>query len=278
MIHQAVESLEGDNLVQTTNAQKAKIDKLINSSDFYLKEKVWAYLMANILVKSSNRNDYIKLFCNESISIYPNTDVWFEAEPLSVRKDSIGNTEGNISIDLAFGNVKRRDKTKVGIEYEYVEKGSWVCFVEAKLFTDCRSYITCDSLKNQIVHIIENLLCFQENGNFPEKLFFTLLTPRFFKEYPESRFYGYKIKEYVDVDKIINDIRRSKIPERHQQDWNYPDNLEERVKLLKINWITFEEILGDEYTIKNLDLTNLTQPTIEIFKKILEKLISKDQI
>lgn len=276
MSHQAIEYFESNNLVHTTTAQKAEIERLIESSDFYLTEKVWAYLMASILVNSSNRNDYIKLFCDKSISIYPNIDVWFEAEPLSVRKDCAGNTEGNISVDLAFGNIRRRDKTKVGIEYDYTESGSWVCFVEAKLFTDCRSYITCDFLKNQLVHIIENLLCFQSNDNFPEKLFFTILTPRFFKDNPESRFYGYKIKEYECTDKIINDIRRSKIPERHQRNWNYPDNLEERVKLLKINWITFEEILENEYKIKNLVLTNLTQPQIDIFKKLLENLINKD--
>lgn len=277
MSNQDIEYFENNNLVHTTTARKAEIEALIRSNNSFSKEEVWNYLIANILLNSKNRNNYIRLLCDNSISIPECIDIWFEVQPLSARKGSSGNSEGNNRIDLAFGNIKKRGNTETGIEYEYAKDGSWVCFVEAKLFTDCRSYLTYDPLKNQIVHLIENLLCFQENGNFPEKLFFTLLTPRLFRDHPESRFYGYKIRDYVDADKIINDIKRSIIPKRHQQDWNYPDNLEERIRLLKINWITFEEILKYEYKIINLDLTNLSQPTINVFKNSLENIFQKVQ-
>jgi hypothetical protein len=38
--------------------------------------------------------------------------------------------------------------------------------------------------------------CFQANGQFPERLYFALLTPRRFRDAPRTRSYGYRLKEY----------------------------------------------------------------------------------
>ena len=126
-----------------------------------------------------------------------------------------------------------------------------------------------------MVRIIESLLCFQGGGICPEHLFFTLLTPRLFKNKPNSRLYGYKIDEYKDQKKIIDDIRQSKIRERHQHDWNYPKDLEKRVKSLYINWITYEDIFEKEYTIEDLNLTSMKSDEIECFKDKIEKILKK---
>lgn len=244
-------------MIHTTNNQKAEIRKVIESNKFYRNEKVWNFLIADILSNSMNRNYYIKLFCNNSIKIESKIDIWYEAEPISPRKGKRGNSEGNTKLDLAFGNIKRRGKTDAGIEYNSKEKSSWLCFVEAKLFSDCSTLVSYDPLRNQIIRVIENLLCFQGGREFPQNLFFTLLTPRLFRDNPKSRFYGYKIDEYEDPKNIIKDIGLSPIPERRQRNWCYPDHLKDRTKLLKITWITYEEIFEKEYDIIKLDLTNL---------------------
>lgn len=243
-------------MIRTTNNQKAEIQKIIKSNKFYRNEKVWNLLMADILSNSMNRNYYMRLFCNNRIIIESEIDIWYEAEPISPRKGVPGNSEGNTKLDLAFGNIKLRKNTQSGIEYDYEKKGSWVCFVEAKLFSDCSAVVSYDPLRNQIIRVIDNLLCFQRDGNFPQNLFFTLLTPRLFRDNPKSRFYGYKIDEYKDPKNIIKDISLSPISKRCQRNWCYPDRLEDRIKLLKTAWITYEEIFEKEYDIFKLDLTN----------------------
>lgn len=204
-------------MIRITDAQKAEIRKAIESNKFYRNEKVWNFLVADILSNIMNRNHYLELFCNKDIRIDSNLDIWFESEPLSPRKGKSGNSEGNTKLDLAFGNIKNRANTKSGIEYDPEKKGSWVCFVESKLLSDCSTKVSYDPLRNQIIRVIENLLCFQKDGKFPQNLFFTLLTPRLFRENPKSRLYGYKVNEYKNPKNIMDDIKMSSILERRQR-------------------------------------------------------------
>lgn len=250
-------------MIRTTDSQKAEIRQAINSNGFYRNEKVWTYLVADILPNSEHINNYLKLFCNDDTTRNDfDRNIWFESEPIPPRKGSSGNAEGNTKIDLAFGAIRIRKNTQSGIEYNYdCARGerNWVCFVEAKLFSDCSTKVSYDPLKNQIARVIENLVCFQGNGNFPEKLFFTLLTPRLFKSNPKSRLYGYKMNDYEDNRNVIEDINLSRIEkrieERNLMNWSYPD-LTDRLKTLKIKWITYEEIFEKEYSISELDLTD----------------------
>ena len=230
--------------------------------------------MANILSNSLNRNHYIELFCNKEIGIDSDLDVWYESKPIPPRKGESGKSEGNTKLDLAFGNIRLRKNTQSGIEYDPERKGSWVCFVEGKLLSDSSTRVSYDLLRNQIIRVIENLLCFQKDGKFPQDLFFTLLTPRLFRENPESKLYGYKMGEYKNPKNIMDDIKLSSILERYQEGWNYPGDLEDRIKLLKINWVTYEEIFEKEYGITGLDLTTLEKEPekIEKIKKRLNEL------
>ena len=262
-------------MIKITNPQIDKIKELITKDDFYSNERLWTFLLAYILSESKNRKDYLKLFCDDELSISSDIDIWFEAQPLVARSGSSGYTEGNNILDLAFGSIKKRGNGASTIEYNDMGNGSWACFVETKLCTDIQPGIKHDPLKNQMVRIIESLLCFQGGGICPEHLFFTLLTPRLFKNKPNSRLYGYKIDEYKDQKKIIDDIRQSKIRERHQHDWNYPKDLEKRVKSLYINWITYEDIFEKEYTIEDLNLTSMKSDEIECFKDKIEKILKK---
>jgi hypothetical protein len=240
-------------VIRTTDAQKSEIREVIKSDKFYSNEKVWTFLVADILSTSYNRNYYIELFCDRGIELDLDPDIWFEAMPLSPRTEKSGNPE-RTHVDLAFGNIKKRGNTGAGIEFYQNKKESWVCFVEAKLDKDVSTGTTHDDKRNQIIRIIDNLICFQKNGQFPQKLFFALLTPRSYRDKTTEKLYGSLIKRYKNPKHIRDDILRSRIPERHQPDWNYPDDLEDRIKLLKITWVTYEEIFEKEYEIRDHDL------------------------
>jgi len=235
--------------VITTQAQKNEVQREIIGNKIKGNEKIWSYLIADILTHSAFKSEYINLFCGgESTS--SDLDIWYEAEPIPPR---IG--EGNTKLDLAFGSIRLREGTQLGIEYDGKAKDSLVCFVEAKFSSDCSTTVSNDPLRNQIIRVIENLLCFQAQNEFPSKLHFTLLTPRVFQQNPKSRLYGYKMEEYKTALGILEDIQNSRLVTRDRNGWVYPDNIRERAKMLKLNWVSYEDILEKEFNIVNLDVT-----------------------
>ena len=256
-------------MIRTTDDQKRKIRVAIESNNFYKNEGVWTFLVADILSTSSNRNYYIELFCDSGIELDLDPDIWFEAMPTPPRTGKSGYPE-KTHVDLAFGNIKKRGDTGAGIEFYQNKKDSWVCFVEAKLEEDVSTGTIHDDKRNQIIRIIDNLICFQKNGKFPQKLFFAMLTPRSYRDKPTERHYGFLINRYKNPKYIMDDISLSQKPERHQPDWNYPEDPEDRIKLLKITWVTYEEILEKEYGTKRLDLTSLEKVPEKIEKRFNE--------
>ena len=180
-------------------------------------------------------------------------------------------------LDLAFGGVGHRGTTAAGVEYAPNGNQSWVCFIEGKMFSDCSTDTTHDPLRNQLTRVIENLLCFQADGNCPDRLFFTLITPRLFKGTPHARLYGYKLEAYMDdPTKLLNDIDLCLIPQRNVRDWQYPD-LEQRLSHLHLKWVTYEEIFEHRFGIEQFDLTAVhalnpdhIQPLIQRLNQISE--------
>ncbi len=262
-------------MIRTTPEQMDEMIDAIKSEDYESNEKVWTLLIASILSNSPSKKYYLKLFCDDTISITSDYDIWFEAQPLSPRKDKKGHTETNTKLDLAFGNIKERDKTGSGIEYTPVNDDSWVCFVEAKFNSDILLRTTHDpnrnQIRNQIIRVIENLLCFQGKLQFPKKLFFVLLIPRRHQDDPDKE-YNNKIEEYKNYGNISRDLKSAVIQERRQDDWKYPDDIENRIKLLKIKKIYYEDIFEKEFNMSDLDLTNLDDTSKNFFKKILNDL------
>ena len=94
---------------------------------------------------------------------------------------------------------------------------------------------------------------FQKDGFFPERLYFTLLTPRVFFDNSDTRIYGYKMKEYQDDNNILEDTERTSLEIRSQDNWIYPD-IKEQIKKLKHNWVCFEDILEEEFSLSGLDI------------------------
>ena len=117
-------------------------------------------------------------------------------------------------------------------------------------------------LRNQITRVIENLLCFQAEGRHPERLHFSLLTPRYLREaaHRRSRLYGYKFDEYKqDPTTILRDIALCKIPERaHERAWTYL-SLEPHVGRLSLHWAAYEDFFDAEPGLQGLELMEIAR-------------------
>ena len=247
-------------MVTTTNEQMVEMHRALNAPNAHRNEKVWTYLIADILCNSKLRNKHIACFCDKDTQLDDSYRVWFEAQPLVPRKGQRGKTEGNTRLDLAFGSIKRRGCTKAGIEFDPNSYSSWVCFVESKYFADQSISVTHDPDRNQIIRIIENLLCFQGKSQFPKRLFFVLLTPRVFKQSQSefiSKSYSETFWKYENNQRVLSDIEQSPFPIRSpQSNWKYPESLVDRVQCLSRKWITFEEIFEREYDITEIDISS----------------------
>ena len=115
--------------------------------------------------------------------------------------------------------------------------------IEAKVLSDISCQITFDSTRNQIARYIDVMieknekLCPPLNSRKPERSLFLLISPKIFKNYPSSRFYGFKFNEYKNSPgSLARDL-----PYRDNQDWY---NISER-----LGWISWEDInnLNDNY-------------------------------
>jgi hypothetical protein len=219
-------------------------------------EQVWTYLVADILDTAADQAPYLRLLCGDAVPCGgPRVEPWFEAQPLSPRLGTPKvDHESNTEMDLVFGAVARRGQDGSGIAFDPAWPGSWACFVEAKFYSDCDCRITNDPFRNQLERDIESLLCFQGNGRFPERLFFTLLTPRRFKDRPRTRLYGYRMREYLEnKELVIEDIRAFATPGRSNYGQVYPD-VHERVGVLTLTWATFDEIVEAAFDLRPVDM------------------------
>jgi hypothetical protein len=243
-------------MIQATPAQLAEMRNALQKSNVNRNEKVWTFLVAGLLDRASDQSRMVELLCGEPLHLKRRFDIWFESQPIPPRKGSEGASEGNTKLDLAFGHILPRGATAGGITYGPHEPESWVSFVEAKCLSDCSTTVSYDPLRNQIARVVENLLCFQAEGKFPERIIFTLLTPRVFLTNPNARLYGYKMREYEDREKILADIEQCRIPRREDTSYSYPD-LRERLKALRLNWVSYEELLEPEM---GADLEIVTAP------------------
>jgi len=233
-------------LIRTTLAQFAEMRQALQAPNVVRNEKVWTLLVATLFDSAPDQLNVVERLCGERLHANGRLDIWFESQPIPPRKGHAGDSEGNTKLDLAFGHVAPRGATAAGIIYGPPQPGSWVCFVEAKCLSDCSPIVLYDPLRNQLARVIENLLCFQNKGKFPERLFFTLLTPRLFKQNRNTRLYGHKMREYADPEKLLADINQCRIPCRADSGYAYP-NLRERVGALRLNWIAYEDLLEPEF-------------------------------
>lgn len=121
-------------------------------------------------------------------------------------------------------------------------------FLEAKWDSDISVGVKYCTIRNQLQRVIDNALYFSFNPESIDKIYVTLLTPKKYKDcYEEklnSRFYGYKYGEYSSDSSIILrelEIIKSELPWKEEK--NLDLLIQENIKKLTLNWVTFEELL-----------------------------------
>ena len=107
--------------------------------------------------------------------------------------------------------------------------------IEAKVLSDISSQITYDSMRNQLVRNLDVML--EANKELSEPLhlrnpnrsLLLLLTPKTFKDYPTTRLYGYKYKDYKsNPESIGKDLQHRKLSKEQCTDYSK-----------RIGWITW---------------------------------------
>lgn len=116
------------------------------------------------------------------------------------------------------------------------ETNGFAIIIEAKVLSDISVDIIYDTMRNQIARNIDVMLekneqlCEPLNRRNPERTLFLLVTPKIFKDNPQSRLYGYK---FLDYKSSVQNIKAD-LPHR---------NLEELINIPeRIGWISWEEI------------------------------------
>ena len=262
--------------------QLLSLERRISSPMWYIDEQLWTFLTAALIAEKPH--EYIQLFCGDTVSLPAVGRIVCEAEPLSTRS---GSVEGNTVLDIAFGHVVPRalragdsatpQNTLAGIAYGAHANNSWVCFVEAKYLSDCGCKVTHDPLRNQLTRVIENLLCFQTDGQMPSRLYFALLTPRVFRDNPTARLYGYKMRDYADRDAIKTDIEACPLLRRTTRGYTFPDTTPRIGALVALRWVTFEDVLKQAGLGEELDVVSHATELGHIREEISSRLMAQRQ-
>ena len=106
---------------------------------------------------------------------------------------------------------------------------------EAKVLSDTSYQVSFDTMRNQIARNIDVMLERNENlpkplsARRPERTLFVMVTPEMFRKHPQSRLYGWLLKEYRNNPKALE----RDIPHRQSVDWLGVSR--------RIGWLTWEE-------------------------------------
>jgi len=179
---------------------------------------------------------------------------WLSEEYSKFRKNKTPNKHQIIPYILASACQKNTKKIAVPndkiVIKNYIEGSTQVdamiinpdngfsVIIEAKVLSDISVSTTYDLSRNQIARSIDVMLAANEdmvepfNKRDPEKTIFLLLTPEIFRNNPLTRFYGYKMREYMDPEKGVECLKK-----------DLPHRTEEALKNIpsRIGWLTWED-------------------------------------
>ena len=184
--------------------------------------------------------------------------IWFEAQPMPPRVN-----EGNTHLDLALGAIAKREGTASGIRFDD-SAPSWICFCEAKFDSDISPGVEYDSNRNQLARVIENAICFQNSGKYPNDVYMTVITPKAFshkRSLLEEKFSAYK----SNPKSLLYDLNQCSLTKRGKTDWFYPYNVAERItKNLKLRWVYFEDL------VENLPDSDISEHVKDLWNVIMQ--------
>jgi hypothetical protein len=228
-------------VIRTTKEQRSEMLAAAHAFNVTWNEKAWTLLVADAFEQAPDQRTLCRQLCGSDVPVREHLDIWFEAQPWSSRQGPRSDNESRSKLDLAFGNALQHQAIQPGGEPE-AHDDSWVCFVDAKCLADSSTGVAFDPTRNQLTRAIENALCFETASGLPRDVYFTLLTPRLFKDDAvgvRSRLYAFKMAEYqADRQALWRDVRGCPLPAR----FGHID-IEARMEALHLNWVTFETLL-----------------------------------
>jgi len=201
-------------------------------------EVVWTYLLATIY--ENDLPTLVEQLCGKKEKLPENAGIWLETYLYPTRERRYEGKYWKTRADLVIGHVKlARDRTR-----QIVSNGDWVCVAESKWFDDIHANPKFTETF-QLAQVIEHaLLLHGEEGNFPERVYVTMITPAYFMQthnHFTNRKYHRKYHEYKsNRNALIKDLQICTFPFiRHDQ-----KTLIERVDCLILNWVSFDDLLG----------------------------------
>jgi len=199
----------------------------------------------------------IERLCGKSETLPPNPHIWLEAYLHPTRKRQQEGRYWKTRADLALGWL---DRVPNNTKHQIQSNGDWLIIVEAKFLDDLHENANFPDIV-QFSQLIEHALYMPaQNGKLPERVYVTLITPCRFKEKSAPyRKYRDKFTQYTtDRGALIEDLKKCPL--------DFIDGLDQerlvlRVNHLRLNWVTFEDLLGLDDLV---ECTSPGKPTLKI--------------
>ncbi len=230
-------------------------------------EVVWTYLVARKYEK--DHETLAGLLRGEHMMMPSISRIWIEAYLQPTRHKERDSWKARA--DLAMGDL---EEVK-GRKHQIQSSGKyWVCIVESKWYDDIQANAV-NNESNQLLKIIEHaLLLHDSKGKFPDSVYVTLVTPKYFKEGLgkfSRRDYRTIYDEYNQPEKLKKALTLCSLPfSKHDL-----ETLISRANALKLNWVTFEELLGLPNLVED-HVPGMHRVTIGSWKEVFFKIGRED--
>lgn len=202
------------------------------------KEVVWTYLVARKY--QDNQTDLIKKICGVDEPLPIESKIWLEAylHPTRKRQEEVKCWRSRA--DLSVGHLEIVEDRDSQIR----ANGEWINIVESKWYDDIHPNSKYPEIL-QLSQLIDHALLLQDtSGNFPKRVYVTLLTPQYFKDKKgpfSARNYQEKFKKYTSSRTALKiDLKLCPLTFLNHN----IEILLERIDSLILRWVTFEELLG----------------------------------
>jgi hypothetical protein len=207
-------------------------------------EVVWTYVLAKKYEKDVPA--LTKLLCGSDVEPPTLGPIWLEPYLHPTRERAHEKNKWKTRADLAIGHIVKVPDRKLQIQ----AGGDWICITESKWFSDMHPNEAFPYISQLAQTIDHALLMHDGSGRFPERVYVTLLTPRYFTSLknPFSNMQYYeKFKLYQeDKEALKRDLSLCPLPFLEFD----KRTLLRRVDVLRLNWVTFEEALGVDHLVE----------------------------
>jgi hypothetical protein len=229
------------------------------------KEVVWTYLVARKY--QDNQAELSKKICGVNEPLPQDAKIWLEAYLFPTRQKNEEVKCWRSRADLSVGNLELAENRDSQIR----ANGKWINIVEAKWYDDIHPNSKYPEIL-QLSQVIDHALLMHDTaGNFPKRVYVTLLTPQYFKDKTEQfseRNYQEKFEKYTQSPSSLKiDLKLCPLTFLNHN----IEILLKRIDSLILRWVTFEELL-DLPKLVSPKIPGKYQNTFKTWQQIFEKI------